>query len=239
MKIAVVAFVALAGLLPAAALTAPPTVTADSTDRLAGGVTRPDDNRPGPAARYAGATTTWLELLGEAVPRARRVSILLMLDEPRDPDAAAWSALAVEAEQTARRRALRPEIMTVRHRGDLLDAFVMMRQSGIDAVVVLPTRFALDRAADVAGLATGHRLPLIGGHRRFTDAGALMSYGLAFPETVRRALSRTNGHVEGSQPPRSGAQPARFELVINDKTARSLGLTLQPSLRQRADRLIE
>lgn len=194
------------------------------TGPLVAGLTRPDDDLPGPPAGYADATTTWLELLAEAVPDARRVSILVMLDASHDRDVAAWSAIAVAAGQAARRRALRSETMTVRHRGDLLDAFVMMTQSRIDGVVVLPTRFAFDQAVEVAALAIRHRLPLIGGHRRFADSGALMSYGICPRE---RASAMPAG------------QPTRFELVISARTARALGLTIHPSLRRRADLIIE
>ena len=223
--VTVAAFLVLvARPLPAAALEGLPTVPAGSADRL--------------VAPHAHAMTTWFELLAEAVPGVRRVSILVMVQPPHDHDGAAWSAIAVAARQAARRRALHPEIMTVRHRGDLLDAFVMMTQSRIDGVVVLPTRAALDQAAEVAALATRHHLPLIGGHRRFVDSGALMSYG------GRGFASRsgcTNGFVEGAKPPDATpvGPPTRFELLINGNTARALDLTIPPALRLRADQIID
>lgn len=214
--------VAVAALVVLLVASAPPSAE-PSADGVIAGPTQGADDAPGTPARHADAARTWLELLREAIPEARHVSILVMLRAPHDLEAAAWSTLALEATQAARRSGMRAEIMTVRHRGELLDAFVMMRQSSIDSVVVLPTPFALDRAADVAAEAARHRLPLVGGHRHFADAGALMSYGV---EPLARGDTRAT---------RAGD----FELVINRKTARALGLTIHPPLWRRADRIID
>lgn len=229
----------LVAALPATATGPAPSAVRDDMDGPPGIADGGDATRTDPA-RYADAAARWVELLAEAVPRARRVAILVVQDAS-DPDAAAWAALAATSAHAARRRALHPEVLTSRHRGELLDAFVMMRQAGVEAVIALPTPLAVARAADVATQAARHALPLVGGHRRFIDAGALLSYGLR----ARRAPPLAADHPEptGSRATRAdrpaGGSHAGFELVVNARVAGALGLAIAPSLRRRADQLIE
>ena len=92
----------------------------------------------------------------------------------------------------------------------------------------------------IADLALKHRLPTVVGGREYAEAGGLISYAVRYPDLFRRAASYVDKILKGAKPADLPVeQPTKFELVINLKTAKALGLTIPPSLLQRADQVIE
>jgi putative ABC transport system substrate-binding protein len=128
------------------------------------------------------------------------------------------------------------------HRADELDtAFAGMTRAGADALIVLsnPALIGSIRGR-LAELAATHRLPAIYGSKHYVDAGGLMSYGPSPLDTNRRAATYVDKLLKGAKPADLPVeQPTQFELIINLKTAKSLGLTIPPSVLFQADEVIK
>jgi len=119
-------------------------------------------------------------------------------------------------------------------------AFAAAAKSRADALFVLTTAVFFRERAQIAQLAVNDRLPAVFALREFADAGGLMSYGTNLPEMFRRAAIYVDRILKGAKPADLPIEQAtKFELVINLKTARALGLTIPPSLLQRADEVIQ
>jgi putative tryptophan/tyrosine transport system substrate-binding protein len=175
-----------------------------------------------------------LELLKEAVPGLTHVGILA--NRSGDP------AVAREIDAAARTLGLQLLTFEMSKRVDLPHAFQSMDQARVGAVLVRPDPLVLDPASvEVATLASKYRLPAISAWRNVPlRYGGLMSYNADFYEIHRRSASYVDRILKGAKPADLPVeQPTRFELVINLKTARALGLTIPPSLLLRADRVIE
>ena len=113
-------------------------------------------------------------------------------------------------------------------------------KSRADALFVLTTAVFFRERAQIAQLAVNNRLPAVFALREFADAGGLMSYGTNLPEMFRRAATYVDRILKGAKPADLPIEQAtKFELVINLKTAKALGLTIPPSLLQRADEVIQ
>jgi putative ABC transport system substrate-binding protein len=122
--------------------------------------------------------------------------------------------------------------------GELDRAFAAMAKARVDGLVV---DLVLDEyRRQIADLAIRHRLPSISGPRQFAEAGALMTYGPDYADLFRRAATYVDRILKGTKPAELPVeQPTKFELVINLKTAKALGLTIPPTLLLRADEVIE
>jgi putative ABC transport system substrate-binding protein len=119
-------------------------------------------------------------------------------------------------------------------------AFVAMKRAGAEAVIVVQSSAFFSSYQRIADLALTHRLPSIGGSKEYVEAGGLINYGADFPELFRRAATYVDRILKGAKPADLPIeQPTRFELVINLKTAKALGLTIPSSLLLRADQVIE
>jgi putative ABC transport system substrate-binding protein len=119
-------------------------------------------------------------------------------------------------------------------------AFAAMTATGVDGMIVTPSPPNTDSRRQIAETATRHRLPAVYGAREFADAGGLASYGTDRVSLFRRAAIFVDKILKGARPEDLPVeQPTRFELVINLKTARMLGLTVPPSLLATADEVIE
>ena len=173
-----------------------------------------------------------LQLLQEAVPRLRRVAVLW-----HAPVAELLFRATQEAARTARLTLLSMPIGAPEELGDAVARAARERTQGL--VVLSSPMFFFNRVR-IADLALKHRLPAITLFTQFPEVGLLMAYGPNFPDMFRRAGAYVARVLGGTKPADLPVErPSRFDMVINLKTAKALGLTLPQFLRARADRLIE
>jgi putative ABC transport system substrate-binding protein len=130
--------------------------------------------------------------------------------------------------------------MGVRDPDQLEGAFSAMAQERVQGLTVPPDGMFLAHQARIIDLAARHGMPAMYGVREVVEAGGLMGYGVDLPEMYRRGAFFVDRILKGAKPGDLPVeQPTKFELVINLKTAKALGLTIPPSLLQRADQVIE
>ena len=175
-----------------------------------------------------------VQLLKEAVPKLLR---LATLSNPVDP----LSAAALRhAETTVRALGLQLQAVEVRDPKEFAEAFSVMTRAGAGGLVVLPDPMFLTQRARIAELAAKNRLPAIYGIPEHAEAGGLMAYAASRSDLFRRAATYVDKILKGAKPADLPVeQPTKFELIINLKTAKALGLTIPPSLLLRADQVIE
>jgi len=196
---------------------------------------RPGTNVTGltssPTAEFDGKR---LELLKEMVPGATRVAILVTSRLPS-------TATRVQAtEAAARALGLTLKVVPVRDRKGLSGAFSLILEERVAALIVPLGPLFYSERRQIAELAAKHKLPVMYDVRGHVDAGGLAAYGPIFPDLFWRAAFYVNKILKGAKPGDLPIeQPTKFELVINLKTAKALGLTIPPSLLQRADQVIE
>jgi putative ABC transport system substrate-binding protein len=200
---------------------------------LVASLARPGGNVTGLSLLAPAVVGKLMELLKEAIPKASSVTALVSAG----PFA---TANRTEAEATAKLLGVRLQLEEVRDAQDLDRAFQAAATSRAHAVITIPgTIFATHRGR-VAELALKHRLPAVSMETGFADAGGLLSYGPNVPDGFRRAATYVDKIVKGAKPADLPVeQPTSFQLVVNLKTAKALGLTLPPSVLARADRVIE
>jgi putative ABC transport system substrate-binding protein len=219
------------------ATTTIPIVMAGTGDAVAAGLVsslaRPGGNITGLTDFVPELMAKRLELLKEAIPRARRVAVLSNPDNP----ARGGTLKAMEA--TA--RSLKVELQEFEARGptEFESVFSMMTKSRIDAVVPTQDSVLAANVRAIADLAAKKRLPSVG-TKEFSEAGGSIGYGMNFPYNYRRAAYFVDRILEGAKPADLPIeQPTKFELVINLKTAKALGLTIPQSILVRADEIIQ
>ena len=216
-----------------------PIVMAASGDPLGSGVVtglaRPGGNVTGLSALTAELAGKRLQLLKEAVPGAQRLAAVL--------DRGSGLALVAQSratEQAARSLGLQAQILHIEKAEDLGPAFDAAVKQRADAVFVGLGPVIQSNVGRVAELAARHRLPSVFISREFVVAGGLMAYGVSYPDSYRRAASYVDKIFKGANPADLPIeQPTKFELVVNMKTAKALGLTIPPSLLARADQVIQ
>jgi putative tryptophan/tyrosine transport system substrate-binding protein len=175
-----------------------------------------------------------LELLKEAAPRISRIAYLW------NPLPSSAEAYRSAAESAARKLGLRLQFIAARRGRDLDDAFSSMARERADGLMVQVDPVFFSARSQLVLLAAKHRLPAVYGVREFAEAGGLMSYGTNIAYQFRRAATYVDKILKGAKPADLPVeQPTKFELVINMKTAKALGLTIPPLLLQRADQVIE
>jgi putative ABC transport system substrate-binding protein len=195
---------------------------------------RPGGNITGMAVLQTELGPKGLELLHSVVPAAARISVLW---HPGTPSAVpGLKAL----EEPARLLRLQLQPIGAQSAGELEGAFSTMARGGTQAVLVFSTPPFITARERIAELAIAHRLPTMCQGRLFVEAGGLMSYYPNHEDTWRRATVYVDKILKGARPADLPVeQVTKFELVINLKTAKALGLTIPPSLLQRADQVIE
>jgi putative tryptophan/tyrosine transport system substrate-binding protein len=215
-----------------------PIVMAVSGDPIGIGVAaslaRPGGNVTGLSLMSADLAGLRLAVLKEAVPEAKRVGVLYNPAEPptaqemRDSDAA------------AQRLGVTLQPLEARTGDDLELAFARAAAERVDALITFAHGFAFVHRGRIADLAARNRFPVMYGWREYAEAGGLMAYGPNVTSMLGRAASYVDRIIKGANPADLPIeQPTKFELVINLKTAKALGITVPPSLLARADEVIE
>ncbi|MBR0719762.1 ABC transporter substrate-binding protein [Bradyrhizobium liaoningense] len=198
---------------------------------------RPGGNVTGFSVTLPDLIGKFLELIKEAVPGASRVALLL---KPDAMPALVREARPKEADASARALGVKLQVFEARRRDDFDEVFSNMSMAGADALVVWPTPvFQLERRR-LVDLAAEHRLPAVFPFRNYVEAGGLMSYGPNPSDLTRRAAIYVGKILKGTKPSDLPVeQPTKFELVINLKTAKALGIAVPASLLARADEVID
>ena len=214
-----------------------PIVFAVSGDPVAAGLVaslaRPGGNVTGLASLGAELVGKQLELLREVVPKVSRVAVLKNSVNP------GHSVTVRQAEGAARALGLQLQILDARTQAEIEAAFAAMSGRHAGGLLVLRDAVFRTQRAQIAALAARNRLPAVYGFREQAEAGGLVAYGASVPDMFRRAAAYVDKILKGARPADLPVeQPTKFELVINLKTAKALGLTIPPSLLQRADEAI-
>ena len=198
---------------------------------------RPGGNVTGLSVLFTELVGKRLELLKQAVPGASRIAVLR---HPGDYGERTENEMLREADVAARALGVRLQVVEARGPEDFDRAFADMTRARADAVTVESTNIFFMERKRLVDAAAKHRLPATYLVREFVDAGGLMSYAANAADLQRRAAAYVEKILKGAKPGDLPVeQPMKFELVINLKTAKALGLTIPPSLLARADQVIE
>jgi putative tryptophan/tyrosine transport system substrate-binding protein len=215
-----------------------PIVMAVAADPASSGfitnLARPSRNVTGVARAAVEVSPRYLELLMAVVPKLSRVAVLL------NPDNEFYSPRLKTILQAARDADVRVQRIEARTAGEIESGFRVMAVEDAQGVIVPldPIYIQLRRELAIAALA--NRLPSVFAVREHVEAGGLMSYGQDFNRLYRRAASYVDSILRGAKPSELPvAQPSRFEIAINLKTARTLGLEIPAKLRASATRIVE
>ncbi len=195
---------------------------------------RPGGNITGLTSQTPDTAGKRLQLLKEVVPNLSRVAVLW------DPGFLGGRELFRNAEAAAPRLGLQLQLAAAQSSGELNGAFAAMRRERADAVFFVgsPTLFA--HRIRIAELAVKHRLPTMCALREYVEAGCLIGYGASLIDQCGRAAYFVDRILKGAKPADLPVeQPTKYELVINAKTAKALGLTIPQSLLLRADEIIQ
>jgi putative ABC transport system substrate-binding protein len=197
---------------------------------------RPGGNITGFINVEAAMGGKWLELLKEMVPGIKRAAILF--NPTTAPGGGAYFLPAFEA--AARSLAISPIVAPVRDGTEIEDAISAMGREPNSGVVTMTDGSTLTHRARIISGANRYKLPLIGPSRLFARDGALLSYGHDTPDIFRRAAPYVDRILRGANPSQLPVQvPTKFELCINLKTAKAIGIEVPPMLLARADEVIE
>jgi putative tryptophan/tyrosine transport system substrate-binding protein len=201
---------------------------------LVASLARPGENVTGVTIMASGLSAKRLELLKEVVPRLSRVLVLSYLV---DPIAAPQIR---ELESAARSLGVKLLVRDVRTGDDLPAAFDAGDRWRADGLVTTAESILVVQRKTIVELASQHRLPALYPYRTVVDSGGLMAYDAFTPNLQARTATYVDRILKGENPRQLPVeQPTQFELVINLKTAKALGLTIPPSLLARADQVIE
>jgi putative ABC transport system substrate-binding protein len=215
-----------------------PIVFALSADPVAAGLVaslaRPGGNITGLATISAEVVGKQLELLKRVAPKVSRVAVL------QNPSNPGHALMLPQAEGAARALGVQLQVLKARTPSEIEVAFAAMRSQRADGALVLRDAVFRERRAQIVALAAKSRLPAVYGLREEAEAGGLMAYGASVPQLFRRAATYVDKILKGAKPADLPVeQPTKFELVINLKTAKALGLTIPPSLLGQADQVIQ
>lgn len=196
---------------------------------------RPGRNSTGVTTNSIGLTAKRLQLLRELVPGATKISVLVNV--MADPNS---NENVKEIQVAARAGGQEIHIVNVRNERDFDAAFAEIVRNRAGALLVGPTAFLMSRRARLVALAAKHAIPASYAFPEFVDIGGLMSYGVNLSEVSRQAGVYAGRILKGTKPADLPVlQPTAFEMALNLKTARALGIKIPQSLLVRADRVIE
>ena len=199
---------------------------------LVASLSRPGGNATGVTLLQDALASKRLELLKEAAPQISRVAFLWNPDHPDNEQR--------EAQRAAQALGVQLHLVEVRSSDDFELAFRAANNAGIDSLYVVSSRQTVLNIKRIVEFATQNRLPLAGGWGAWAKEGGLFSYGPDGLNMARRAANYIDRIFKGAKPADLPVeQPTKFELIINLKTAKALGLTVPHSLLSRADELID
>jgi putative ABC transport system substrate-binding protein len=216
-----------------------PIVMVGVSDPVASGLisslSRPGGNVTGTSGMFSEAAGKRLELLNESVPGIRRVAVLW-----NPANRVFQLQLIRETEAAARLLGIQLQMVEARDLVSIERAFATISRERVSGLNVLPDPTLGAHASKIAALAEKARLPSVSGSGTYADAGGLMSYAPSLPELARISGGYVAKILKGAKPAELPVeQPTKFELVINMKTAKQLGVTIPQSLLARADRVIQ
>ena len=207
-------------------------VTSDPVESgLVASFARPSGNLTGVSTMFAELTAKRLDLLSELVPQAKVIALLV------NPNTAPTERVMPEA---ARAKGVQLHILKASTESEIDAAFASLVQRQAGALIVNPDSFFFIRREQIVALASYLSVPAIYDLREFVTAGGLVSYGTSLMAVFRQIGINTGRILKGAKPADLPVvQPTTFELVINLKTAKALGLSIPPSILSRADEVIE
>ena len=220
------------------ATTTIPIVIGNAGDPVGSGfaktLARPGGNITGLSNLAGDITSKQLEILLDVVPKLSRVAILL------NPLNSSLAGVLKDVRSRARKASVEIVPLEVRTAPEIGSAFALMTKARAGAVIVARDPIFNQEKRQIAEHSTKNRMPSIAGISEFVEAGCLMSYGQNSADNFRRAATFVDKIFKGAKPGDLPIeQPTKFELVVNLKTARALGITIPQSVRFRADRVIE
>jgi putative tryptophan/tyrosine transport system substrate-binding protein len=215
-----------------------PIVMAQDTDPVGNGfvasLARPGGNITGLSNYHPDLAGKQLELLKEIIPRIRQVAVLQNSNEPGNAQA------LKETELAARALRVQPHYLDARDAGAIETAFRIASKERVDAVLVLSSPVASSYRKQLAEIAAKSRIPAMYQVSESVEAGGLVTYGVSTPDLWRRAAVYVDKILKGAKPADLPVeQPTKFELVINLKAAKQIGLTIPPNVLARADKVIK
>ncbi|MGB9059641.1 MAG: ABC transporter substrate-binding protein [Pseudolabrys sp.] len=215
-----------------------PVVFAHAVDPVAAGfvdsLSRPGGNATGFVLFEYGISAKWLELLKEIAPSVTRAGVL------RDPAMAAGTGQFGALQSVAPSFGVELSPVNVRDAGEIERVVTAFARSSNGGLIVTASPLATLHRDLIVALAARHKLCAVYNLRLFVTAGGLISYGSDVPDLLRRAAGYVDRVLKGEKPADLPVQaPTKFEMVVNIKTARALGITVPPSLLARADEVIE
>jgi len=201
---------------------------------IAVSLAKPGGNLTGLAILSLELTSKRLQLLKDAVPGLSRVAVLW------NPANSGNALMLREVETASQTLGLRWHGVAVPRPDELASAFKAIVAARANCILVIEDSMFVSHRSRIVESVARTRLPAMYAFRQFVDAGGLMSYGPNIPDSFRRAATFVDKILKGAKPEDLPIeQPTKFELVINLKTAKALGLTLPPSVLARADQVIE
>jgi putative ABC transport system substrate-binding protein len=203
-------------------------------DGLVASVSRPDRNLTGIMFLAVDLTPKRLQLIAELVPQAKLIALLM------NPSNRAEERVVADAQSAAKTAGLEMEILKASNDSEIDAVFGALAERHAGVLIVSPDTLFTTRAEKIAALAVRHAIPTIFAFRESVVAGGLASYGPSTPRVHREAGLYVGRILKGDKPGELPVlQPTTFELTINLKTAKALGLELSPTLLARADEVID
>jgi putative tryptophan/tyrosine transport system substrate-binding protein len=197
-------------------------------------LSRPTGNITGVVTLVSEVAPKRLGLLRELVPQATRIASLVDLGNPSSVQA------EHDTEMAAKALGIPLQVLSVHNPDELEAVFDAMRERRIDALIIEASAMFFGERSRIAEIAAKHRIPTMVTERSFVEAGCLMTYGANLADNFHRAAEYVDKILKGTKPADLPVeQPTKFDLAINLKTAKALGLDVPPSLLARADEVIE
>jgi ABC-type uncharacterized transport system substrate-binding protein len=206
-------------------------------DGLVASLARPGGNITGTTFLGPELVPKRLAVLKEVVPKMSRIAALL---QPQAFSERTMQEMLSEAAEAAGTLGLQLQFVEVRGPDELDRAFSTMAGERAEALFLLPSQMLFSERRRIIKLAESHRLPAMYNGREFAEVGGLIAYGASNKDLIRRTAAYVDKVLKGTKPADLPVeQPTKFELVINLKTAKALGLVIPPTLLARADEVIE